>query len=364
MIAECESQKVFGAFVLGHSEGMTRVWDSLRVLAGSRCNPILILGETGTGKEVAAKVVHHWRGLDEQPFVAVNCASLSAGLLESELFGHVRGAFTGADREKAGLFEMAGEGSIYLDEISEMPLDLQAKLLRVLQDGRFRRVGGTTDISCKATVIASSNRPLAQEAAAGRFRRDLYYRLAVFPVTIPPLQSPSRRGDIPLLAEHFLHNSTITDSHNIRGFTHEAMVAMVNHSWPGNVRELRNVVDRAILLEKGDFIAAANIRLDSTEAELAAGDQAAQAPADCAEAVEANPEEEFSLEAAERIFILRALKKTGGHRAKAAMLLGITRATLHTKLKTYGMASTSLHLAPDSCSVGLDDRSEVYSRAG
>ena len=364
MIAECESQKVFGAFVLGHSEGMTRVWDTLRVLAGSRCNPILILGETGTGKEVAAKVVHHWRGLDEQPFVAVNCASLSAGLLESELFGHVRGSFTGADREKAGLFELAGEGSIYLDEISEMPLELQAKLLRVLQDGRFRRVGGSTDISCKATVIASSNRPLAQEAAAGKFRRDLYYRLAVFPVTIPPLQSAARRMDIPLLAEHFLANSTITDRHSIRGFTHPAMVALVNHSWPGNVRELRNVVDRAVLLERDELIDPRNIRLDSTEAELAGQDQGEQGPTDSSGTADGDSANEFSLETAERIFILRALRKTGGRRAKAAMLLGITRATLHTKLKTYGMASTSLHLAPDSDLEGAADRRQVYSQAG
>ena len=364
MIAQCESQKVFGAFVLGHSQGMTRVWDSLRVLANSRCNPILILGETGTGKEVAAKVVHHWRGLDEQPFVAVNCASLSAGLLESELFGHVRGAFTGADREKAGLFELAAEGSIYLDEISEMPLELQAKLLRVLQDGRFRRVGGTADISCRATVIASSNRPLAQEAAAGKFRRDLYYRLAVFPITIPPLQSPSRRMDIPLLAEHFLANSTITDGHNIQGFTHEAMVALVNHSWPGNVRELRNVVDRAILLERDELIDARSIQLDSTEAELAAQDQGGQAPGDSAETAERNSADEFSLETAEKMFILRALKKTGGRRTKAAMLLGITRATLHTKLKAYGLASNSPHLAPESDIDGVGDRRQVYSQAG
>jgi two-component system response regulator HydG len=172
--------------------------------------------------------------------------------------------------------------------------------------------------------------------------------------------------DIPLLAEHFLHNSTITDSHNIRGFTHEAMVALVNHSWPGNVRELRNVIDRAILLEKGDFIAAVNIQLDSTEAQLAAQDQIGQVPTECvepAEAAEADLDGEFSLETAERMFITRALKKTGGHRAKAAMLLGITRATLHTKLKTYGMAPTSLRLAPDSCTADLGDR-QVYSQAG
>ncbi len=361
MIAEHDAGKICGQFALGRSEGMRRVWNSLRTLAGSRCNPILILGQTGTGKEVAAKVVHHWRGLDEQPFVAVNCASLSAGLLESELFGHVRGAFTGADREKTGLFELAGEGSIYLDEISEMPLELQPKLLRVLQDGRFRRVGGTADISCQATVIASSNRPLAQEATAGRFRRDLYYRLAVFPVTIPPLQSQERRMDIPLLAEYFLANSTIADGHGVRGFTREAMAALVSHSWPGNVRELRNVVDRAILLAGEGLVDTQSVQFDEAEVRTAATEPEVQAARP--EYAQDSDPGEFSLQAAEKMFIVRALKKTCGHRTKAAMLLGITRATLHTKLRNYGLATGCPQEDDDSDIVPLGQR-RVYSQAG
>ena len=206
-----------------------------------------------------------------------------------------------------------------------MPLELQPKLLRVLQDGRFRRVGGTADISCQATVIASSNRPLAQEATAGRFRRNLYYRLAVFPVTIPPLQSQERRMDIPLLAEYFLANSTIADGHGVRGFTREAMAALVSHSWPGNVRELRNVVDRAILLAGEGLVDTQSVQFDEAEVRTAATEPEVQAARP--EYAQDSDPGEFSLQAAEKMFIVRALKKTCGHRTKAAMLLGITRTT-------------------------------------
>ena len=185
--------------IVGRSRGMAQTLETIRIVAQSRCNPVLLLGETGTGKELGARAIHAWRCGEASNFVAVNCAALTANLLESELFGHVKGAFTGADRDKAGLFEAAGSGTIFLDEISEMPPPLQAKLLRVLQERTFRRVGDTRDIRCQATVIASSNRSLLEDARTGRFRKDLYYRLAVFPITIPPLRCPDRRDDIPLL---------------------------------------------------------------------------------------------------------------------------------------------------------------------
>ncbi|MHC4158113.1 MAG: sigma 54-interacting transcriptional regulator, partial [Planctomycetota bacterium] len=194
--------------IVGHSKAILNKLRMIKLIASSRCNPILIVGETGTGKELAAKAVHNIRHPNE-PFVAVNCAALTANLLESELFGHVKGSFTGADREKTGLLEVAGAGTILLDEISEMPLDLQAKLLRVLQEKTFRKVGGIKDISCNATIIATSNRDLKKQVRTNRFRRDLYYRLNIGPISIAPLRSPARRQDIRLLAEYFLKTSTI-----------------------------------------------------------------------------------------------------------------------------------------------------------
>lgn len=321
--------------IVGRSEGITNIFQTLRRVAHSRCNPILIMGETGTGKELAARAVHAWRCGDDAPLVAVNCAALTANLLESELFGHVRGAFTGADKDKTGLFEVAGEGVILLDEISEMPVALQAKLLRVLQERSFRKVGGTKDICFEGTVVASSNRDLPQEVEQGKFRRDLYYRLAVFPITLPALREPSRRGDVELLAEYFLRTSTIAGEHNITELTPGAIEKLRAHHWAGNVRELRNVIERGLLLETSDKLTPASLHLG--------GESKPSSPA--AEAKANNPDD-FSLETAEREFILRALRETGWQRTRAAALLGITRATLHAKLKRYDIKP------PDSRSTG------------
>ncbi len=195
--------------MVGTSPAINRSIEMMRLVAQSSCNPVLIVGETGTGKELAAQAVHTIRHGSNAKFVAVNCAALTANLLESELFGHVKGSFTSADREKTGLLELAGDGTIFLDEISEMPLELQAKLLRVLQEKIFRKVGGIKDILCKATIIASSNRNLLKEVDEGRFRRDLYYRLSICPITLAPLRSEDRSDDILLLAQYFIKNSTI-----------------------------------------------------------------------------------------------------------------------------------------------------------
>jgi len=312
---------------------MRQAIETLRLVALSGCNPVLILGKTGTGKELAAKAVHVWRceqGDGERPFVAVNCAALTANLLESEMFGHVRGAFTGADRDKTGLFELAGEGTIFLDEISEMPLELQAKLLRVLQERSFRKVGGTKDITCKATVIASSNRDLLREAHDGKFRKDLYYRLAVFPVTLPPLGGDERRDDIAPLAEYFLRTSEIRSATEVTGFETEALEMLEAHNWPGNVRELRNVIDRAIILTQSGQISAGALRIERLDIvrRTARDGHPAKAYVEVAK-------DDFSLQTAEREFIVRALRQTGWQRTRAAALLGITRATLHSKLKRY-----------------------------
>jgi len=359
-----------GVTFVGQSPALRKVLETLRLVAESRCNPVLILGETGTGKELAARSVHAWRCGGDENFVAVNCAALTANLLESELFGHVRGAFTGADREKTGLFELAGEGSIFLDEISEMAPELQAKLLRVLQERTFRKVGGTRDITCTATVIASSNRHLLEEVRKGRFRRDLYYRLAVFPITIAPLRDHRRRPDIALLAQYFVEHSPLRKEQT-NGISGQAIETLMAHDWPGNVRELKNVIDRALILERTAQISPRSLVIETSEptvehvsqAELAAAlmpissspfepQEAPMSPVshqaddDCTDDnidIDLPPAKpmDFSLETAEREFILRALKETGWQRTRAAALLGITRATLHAKLKRYDIHQES-----------------------
>lgn len=320
----------FSVSMVGKSKAMIGSLKMIKLVAGSCCNPILIIGETGTGKELVAKAIHTLRHPDE-PFVAVNCAALTATLLESELFGHVRGAFTGADRDKAGLLELAGSGTLLLDEISEMPVDLQAKLLRVLQERNFRKVGGVKKITCNATIMASSNRNLKSEVEAKRFRRDLYYRLNISPIVLAPLRSPERRDDIKLLAEYFLRTSEICPEkrNKVTSLTRLAVENLEKHDWPGNVRELRNVIERAILLETTDKIGLSGIVFDPTE---------------CSQASESSTKgliKGFSLANAERELIARALKETGWQKTRAAALLGITRATLYAKVKQYNIEKDS-----------------------
>lgn len=303
--------------IVGRSEAVVEQLKMIKLIAQSRCDPVLILGETGTGKELAARAVHNLRSSKER-FVALNCAALTASLLESELFGHVKGSFTGADREKIGLLEMAGTGSVFLDEISEMPTGLQAKLLRVLQEREFRKVGGVETIHCKATIIASSNKDLYKEVEAKRFRRDLYYRLNVCPIKIEPLRSPRRREDIRILAEYFLKTSRLCPEKRdkITGITQLALEALERHDWPGNVRELSNVIERAILLETADKIGLSSIIIDSADSD-------------------SEHIRDFSLAKAERELIARALQETGWQKTQAATLLGISRATLYAKVEQY-----------------------------
>lgn len=317
--------------IVGRSKATRQMLKMLNLVAKSSCNPVLVVGETGTGKELAARAVHILRHGTETEFVAVNCAALTANLLESELFGHVKGAFTGADREKTGLLQFAGTGSVFLDEISEMPLELQPKLLRVLQEKTFRKVGGIEDIHCNATIIVSSNRNLHAEAQGNRFRRDLYYRLAVCPVTIAPLRSPDRRNDIPILADYFLRTSNICPEKRgkITSLTKLALEALLKHDWPGNVRELRNVIDRAILLETTNKIGLSSLVINPDTALDAPAGLTSVGPGD------------FSLQRAERELIARALKETDWQKTRAAALLGITRATLYAKVKQYDIHQPS-----------------------
>lgn len=316
--------------IVGRSRAIINTLKIIRLVAASQCNPILIIGETGTGKELAAEAIHNLRHPNES-IVAINCAALTANLLESELFGHVKGSFTGADREKTGLLELAGQGTLFLDEISEMPKDLQAKLLRVLQEKTFRKVGGIKNIACNATIIASSNRNLNREVQANRFRRDLYYRLSTYPITIAPLRAHERRDDIRLLAEYFLKTSTICPEkvNKIASLTKMAIQALERHSWPGNVRELRNVIDRAILLETTDKIGLSSILIEPNENEW-------NGPSE-SQAFGHVKIKDFSLAKAERELICRALQETGWQKTRAADLLGISRATLYAKVEQYNI---------------------------
>ncbi len=284
---------------------------------------VLISGESGTGKELVARAVQAASARCNKPFVTINCAALAENLLESELFGHEKGAFTGADRRREGRFVQAHGGTLFLDEIGEMPLSLQAKLLRVLQQGEVQRVGCDETIKVDVRVIAATNRVLADEVAAGRFREDLFYRLNVIGLEVPPLRA--RREDIPLLASTFLERHAASNRKTIKGFTPQAMDAMLRYGWPGNVRELENAVERAVILSGGEYVAERALPLavqnapvpDADGEELALGS--------------------MSLEDVERKAIEATLRETEDNKSEAARRLGITRATLHSKLKKYGL---------------------------
>ena len=322
--------------IVGTSPSTAKTLKMIKLVAQSSCNPVLIIGETGTGKELAARAVHVLRHGSYKKFVAINCAALTANLLESELFGHAKGSFTSAEREKTGLLELADTGTIFLDEISEMPCDLQAKLLRVLQEKNFRKVGGIKDITCNATIIASSNRNLFKDVQNNKFRKDLYYRLTICPITLEPLRAEQRKEDIPLLAEYFIKNSTICPEKQgkIKGMTKLAIQNLYAHNWPGNIRELRNVIDRAILLETTDKIGTKNLFVhhdDLTEVSCQ---------------MTTPVRKDFSLETAEKELIAKALKEAGWQKTRAAALLGITRATLYAKVKQYKIQEPEKTTAP------------------
>jgi DNA-binding NtrC family response regulator len=277
---------------------------------------VLIRGESGVGKELVARAVHSQSHRSKQPFVVVDCASLHENLLQSELFGHEKGAYTGAVRLKHGLFEVADRGTIFLDEIGEMTPALQVKLLRVLETGIFRRVGGTADIKVDVRVIAATNRPLEAMLKDGRFREDLYYRLNVFALSIPPLRE--RQKDIPLLAGHFVRNSTIGPKRTVQ-VSPEAMEVMLRYTWPGNVRELENVIERALILCDAGIVRPEHLPMGMRASSNAAIDGASGSHPTLAEA--------------EHRYIQQVLEECSGHRQKAARILGISERNLYRKLK-------------------------------
>jgi sigma-54-dependent transcriptional regulator len=286
--------------------------------------PVLILGETGTGKDVIARLVHAGSGRSGA-YVAQNCAALPAELLESELFGHRRGAFTGAHADKAGLFEQADQGTLFLDEIGDMPLGLQAKLLRVLQDGEVRALGATKARRLDVRILAATHADLRGDVADGLFREDLYYRLAVFPVTVPPLRD--RDGDTLLLARHFAHEFARTYRKHIRGMTPDTERLIVTHPWPGNVRELRNVMERAVILcPQGSEVLPDHLPSEMLSARLPSG-PAAGPGGELRQAVERTEVERIE----------QALRTCGGNVTQAARLLGLGRRTFYEKMARYGI---------------------------
>jgi DNA-binding NtrC family response regulator len=312
------------AAIVGDSPQMRAVLDIARRAAPSGAT-VLLLGESGTGKEVIARAIHRWSCRGERPFVVVNCVALSEELLESELFGHEKGAFTGAHQQKRGKLEVAHGGTVFLDEIGDIRPALQAKLLRVLQDQTFERVGGTRTIQTDVRFLAATNRDLRAAVRDGLFRLDLYYRLDVVSLTLPPLRE--RAGDVPALAQHFLERYRRELKRELRGLTPEVLACLRRYPWPGNIRELENVIERAAVLAEGPDVTPRDLPAEIREAGL--GDGVAREPARTYHAAV----EEFK-----RGLIASTLRRTGGNRTRAARLLGLQRTYLARLIRDLGLA--------------------------
>ena len=314
----------FGEMV-GRSAQMQEVFARVQKVAASDSS-VLIYGESGTGKELVARAIHQQSARRDGPFVKVNCGALPRELVESELFGHEKGAFTGAVRQKKGKFELAVGGTIFLDEVGDVPLEVQVNLLRVLQEKEFDRVGGEKTLTADVRVVAATNRPLKEMVAQGTFREDLFYRLEVIPIRLPPLRD--RKEDIPLLVEHFLHKKCSEMGRPRKRIAPEAMEALTGYRWPGNVRELENVIEQTIVLSDGEEIGVGDLPL-AAEAER----EGVELPA--------LPEGEIPLnrmlDDLERQLVERAMERAGGVKARAAQMLGIKTSALYYKLEKYGL---------------------------
>ncbi|HEX6880756.1 MAG TPA: sigma 54-interacting transcriptional regulator, partial [Terriglobales bacterium] len=315
-----EDQDIKQSFeeIVGVSTALKRVQRQIEVVAPVDAN-VLILGETGTGKELVARAIHRLSSRRDRPFITLNCAAIPTGLLESELFGYERGAFTGALAQKIGRFELAHRGTLFLDEVGDIPLDLQPKLLRALQEKAFERLGGTKTIPIDVRLVAATNRNLTQMMGDKLFRSDLYYRLRVFPITTPPLRDHPE--DIPVLARHFTQKYAREMNKKIDKIPADTMRALVRWSWPGNVRELENFIERSVILSRGPNLRAplSEIRQDAKES---AGDS--------------------TLEQIEREHIMRVLRETGGVVSKAAIRLGMPRTTLNAMMRKLGISRRNL----------------------
>jgi len=311
-----EGTEGFEVFV-GSAPAMQELYRMIGTIAGTDCN-ILIEGESGTGKELVARTIHKKSLRNEGPFIPINCGAIPETLLESELFGHTKGAFTGAVESKKGLFEAASNGTLFFDEIAEMPPAMQVKLLRVLQDREVRPVGGTDIKKVNVRIVAATNKELSREATEGNFRDDLFYRLSVVSIRIPPLRE--RKDDIPALVHHFINKYNKLYSREVSGVTEQVMKSLKEYHWPGNVRELENVIERAVILEKGKMITPKNL---STGIKGRIG--------------ESGEGHHKTLQEREKEYIETVLKAAKGNRTKAAEILGIGRRTLYDKIIAYGI---------------------------
>jgi transcriptional regulator with PAS, ATPase and Fis domain len=313
--------------IVGESDAIKYMFYRIKQVAGTDAT-ILIQGETGTGKGLVARALHKMSNRKHRPLVNINCAALPANLIESELFGREKGAFTGAQNRQIGRFELADRGTIFLDEIGELPVDLQSKLLRVIEDGEFERLGSPHSIKVNTRIIASTNRNLEEEIKKGRFRKDLYYRLHVFPITTPPLRK--RKEDIPLLVEHFVQKYCKIMGKKISIISKTSINRLYNYPWPGNVRELENIIEHAIILTKGIEIQPRNLPsyLSSKQIEPPVRTKISE-------------EQDLAvLEKVERDLIASALERNGGNTAAAAKELGIHRTTLWRKMKRYHLPTS------------------------
>jgi len=311
--------------IIGKSRPMKELVDMMSMVAPSEAT-VLITGESGTGKELIAKSIHHNSQRKDRPLVVVNCAAITETLLESELFGHEKGAFTGADKRREGRFKQADKGTIFLDEISETSAAMQAKLLRVIQEREIQRVGGEETLSVDVRILAATNRNLEDDVKEGKFREDLFYRLNVVTLRIPPLRE--RQDDIPLLAQHFLEKYAKKNHKQVKGFSPLAMDMLLKYAWPGNVRELENVIERAVILLPDEHITEKELPVTITSSYAEKSGWVAPPPT-----VAANrPLDEVEKEA-----ILATLEDSGGNKSETARRLGINRKTLHKKLKDYGI---------------------------
>ncbi|MCY3742413.1 MAG: sigma-54 dependent transcriptional regulator [Candidatus Poribacteria bacterium] len=317
-----ETNHFFGE-IIGKTEKMQHVFTQIQTAAAADIS-VLIQGETGTGKELIAKLIHDSSRGKEGPFVAINCAAIPTELIEGELFGNEPGAFTGAIARRIGYFEQADTGTLFLDEIGDMPLILQAKLLRVLQEREFQRLGGTSTIAIDIRVLAATNQGLEDAIKEGYFREDLYHRLAAFPITVPSLRD--RREDIPILADHFLKKYAAAAEKPIRDISTDALQMLMQHDFPGNVRELENTIERAVLYETTDLLQPQSLLLHQTQER---SQSAASSPTGATTIL--------PLDEVERRAIVHALKVTDNNVPAAAQALGIGRSTLYRKLKEYNL---------------------------
>ena len=326
MLRETLGQKFDSQNIIGKSPAMRKLLETVAQVAASEAT-VLVSGESGTGKELIAGAIHFNSLRKDGPFVKINCAAITETLLESELFGHEKGAFTGAERRKEGRFSQAHGGTLLLDEVSEMSLMMQVKLLRALQEREFSRVGGEATIKVDVRVIAATNKNLMDQINEGAFREDLYYRLNVVELEVPPL--PDRKEDIPLLAQHFLEIFAAKNHKEIKGFTPGAMDNLIRYNWPGNVRELMNAIERGVVLARANYLDISDFPfMKNTLQEDERGTTGS---------VMSAMQGDMPLEEVEKAAILSTLQAAAGNKSEAARRLGITRKTLHKKLKTYGV---------------------------